>query len=242
MKQFLYIIAVCLSSFFGYAQCPSGQTLCGGVCVDLNSNSNHCGSCGNTCPPGKICIGGACSCPPGFVNCAGNCVNLNTDGNNCGACGQTCPPGKVCVGGICSTCPNGFVDCGGICVDINTNTTNCGSCGNTCPAGYICVGGICTYNTTTSISALNNNSNAVFVYPNPVSNVVNIQLTDISESVFSVKLHDNKGNLIDVTPLEKTIFVNGLLTIRLPVNLSKGIYFMCIESQQFNKVIKIVKE
>jgi hypothetical protein len=244
MNKLLCIITVYLISFYGYAQCPQGQTLCGGVCVDLNSNANHCGTCGNSCPADKVCIGGACSCPPGFVSCGNNCVDISTDVNNCGACGFNCPPGKICVGGVCSTCPSGLVDCSGACVDIQTSAANCGACGNTCPTGYACVGGICTLNASTGISVLNGDPTAIFVYPNPLTNtnMIKIRPSNTSVSTFTAKLYDAKGSLIPTNPEKKGSVGNGLLSIPIPPDLMKGIYFLCIESETFNKVIKIIKD
>ena len=41
------------------APCPGpGLTRrCGGVCVNIQENNNHCGSCNNRCPSGKSCDG-----------------------------------------------------------------------------------------------------------------------------------------------------------------------------------------
>ena len=41
--------------------CPSGQTSCNGTCVDTNSDSQNCGSCGNACTQGESCVNGSCS-------------------------------------------------------------------------------------------------------------------------------------------------------------------------------------
>ena len=40
--------------------CPPGQTLCSGVCKNLNTDPDNCGSCGNVCPQGDVCSGGVC--------------------------------------------------------------------------------------------------------------------------------------------------------------------------------------
>ena len=42
--------------------CGSGQTLCNGVCVLLQSDPNNCGACGTTCPTGETCSSSRCSC------------------------------------------------------------------------------------------------------------------------------------------------------------------------------------
>ncbi|HSG44972.1 MAG TPA: MopE-related protein, partial [Anaerolineales bacterium] len=42
-------------------ECSAGQSLCGGVCVDLQTDDNNCGACGNTCQPGvTACFNGVC--------------------------------------------------------------------------------------------------------------------------------------------------------------------------------------
>ncbi|HOW73403.1 MAG TPA: FG-GAP-like repeat-containing protein [Phycisphaerae bacterium] len=42
--------------------CPGGLT-CGGVCVDLMTDPDNCGSCGTVCDPGEACTGGQCLNP-----------------------------------------------------------------------------------------------------------------------------------------------------------------------------------
>jgi uncharacterized repeat protein (TIGR01451 family) len=42
------------------ASCPTGQTDCGGICVDLQTDSQNCGTCGNSCPSGYTCSSGGC--------------------------------------------------------------------------------------------------------------------------------------------------------------------------------------
>jgi hypothetical protein len=48
--------------------CPPGMVNCGGVCADLGSNPNNCGSCGTRCSCRRkrrpVCQGGACKCLP----------------------------------------------------------------------------------------------------------------------------------------------------------------------------------
>ena len=40
---------------------PAVLTLCGKDCVNLKTNSTHCGTCQTRCPPGSACVGGACT-------------------------------------------------------------------------------------------------------------------------------------------------------------------------------------
>ena len=41
--------------------CPPGLTDCGGTCVSLASDPDHCGSCGHECSPEEFCADGTCS-------------------------------------------------------------------------------------------------------------------------------------------------------------------------------------
>jgi len=42
------------------ATCSSGTTMCGGTCVNTNSDRYNCGSCGTVCPAGETCQVGKC--------------------------------------------------------------------------------------------------------------------------------------------------------------------------------------
>ncbi len=44
--------------------CSSGQTECGGTCVDTRSSASHCGACGRACAAGETCEAGTCAPPP----------------------------------------------------------------------------------------------------------------------------------------------------------------------------------
>ena len=44
----------------GNPSCSSGQTRCDGSCIDTQSNSQHCGTCGNVCNAGEPCSEGKC--------------------------------------------------------------------------------------------------------------------------------------------------------------------------------------
>lgn len=91
--------------------CAMGEATCDGGCVDLQTDDNNCGNCGNACsalsPAGQTCQSGACACPSGDTVCGGVCVNEQSDNNNCGGCGAVCAARGAatttgCSGGECS--------------------------------------------------------------------------------------------------------------------------------------------
>jgi hypothetical protein len=98
--------------------CDAGLTDCGGSCVDLTSDNNNCGACGNACGEGMYCNSfGECDpsggggtittpvCAEGLTYCGGACVDLGSDPNNCGGCGAGCEGGGgTCVGGTLVGC------------------------------------------------------------------------------------------------------------------------------------------
>jgi hypothetical protein len=72
----------------GFTQCTTGAGPCGGLnCVNLQTDSNNCGGCGNVCPAGQTCMGGTCDlhvtlCPG--APCGANQVKC--DGTTSGVC------------------------------------------------------------------------------------------------------------------------------------------------------------
>ncbi len=137
--------------------CPTGTTDCTGICVDLQTDVDNCGTCGNVCPEGQPgfvrgCAAGTCffmrerACAEGLSSCNGVCVDRQTDPANCGACGNVCAAGEICFGGLCARdhrCGAGLTNCNDICVDLLIDPANCGVCGNVCASGDICFGGQC---------------------------------------------------------------------------------------------------
>jgi hypothetical protein len=71
----------------GKCQCPTGLKACGGLCVDILSDLDHCGQCGNACGGDEICKYGSC------------CANSGPSGPDVVCCsGIICnPPGENCV-------------------------------------------------------------------------------------------------------------------------------------------------
>src|SRR5215207_2977236 len=84
--------------------CEAGLTDCGGICVDLQSDMNNCGACGEICESGLVpveCRSGVCeraNCPVGIEYCGAvdGCRDLSSDPGHCGACQNPC------VSGVCS--------------------------------------------------------------------------------------------------------------------------------------------
>jgi hypothetical protein len=119
--------------------------LCGGVCADLSSDAQHCGSCTSPCPGALVCQGGQCvaGCSGGLTICGGGCVDTNASTANCGGCGQACPAAEACISGKCA-CPNGATLCGSACADTQSDQAHCGGCDGKCGAAQTCVSGQCT--------------------------------------------------------------------------------------------------
>ncbi len=98
------------------SQCASGTTPCNNKCVNTNTDTSNCGSCGKTCTVSQFtgassvsCSSGTCkpmSCGPNYYLSGTSCVK--NDVNNCGAAGKKCNvnnfSGAVTVDCINSTC------------------------------------------------------------------------------------------------------------------------------------------
>lgn len=144
------------------SECPTGQSLCDSACYDLNTSSEACGTCGNTCSAGEICAEGSCqtTCPAGYVACDGACVNPQDNPDWCGAtdacdpadASLKCTDGEVCSDGSCElVCADGTIECDGRCVDPNVDRQFCGAQGNctggnigeTCLGNEVCDRGSC---------------------------------------------------------------------------------------------------
>ena len=125
------------------AACCNESSLCGGACINLDKDANHCGACGNRCSASQFCTGGACvGCSATRTQCKEQCADLNSDPFNCGACGNVCAGSESCTAGVCSTCEAKL--CSNICVETRTDRNNCGACGNVCATGQCCTEGACT--------------------------------------------------------------------------------------------------
>lgn len=78
---------------------------CSGICEITQVDPLHCGSCGNICPSGGMCMNGVCTTHDGIPCeiCDNACVDTLKDEANCGACGNACLEDGVCMSGVCST-------------------------------------------------------------------------------------------------------------------------------------------
>lgn len=128
----------------GACDCPEGLHECGGKCVDLLFDEEHCGGCGLSCDPAQSCIDGECVCGLGTIDCAGECVDVSTDPLRCGGCTNACSDGEYCRQGNCE-CRPGLTRCDAVCIDPLADASNCGACGNICDtsSGEVCFQGDC---------------------------------------------------------------------------------------------------
>ena len=105
--------------------CAEGQAVCGGACVELNTNSRHCGTCGKRCQLNAICVGGTCTC----VNGTCGSPNQSCCPPGSGTCSCTLPGNGFTRADTCdpvASCPADMTPCVG---------PECAAC---CPAGTTC--------------------------------------------------------------------------------------------------------
>lgn len=143
----------------GRCRCKKGWKHCPGTgddCTRVKADANHCGTCGNACPPETpCCINGSCqelcggSCcadcfmdfldgetpQPGTATCCDPGAGTFCKGNKHDpADDECCWPDQECVDGHC--CSDGFqgaVICGGTCC---AEASCCN--GKCCPEGQVC--------------------------------------------------------------------------------------------------------
>ena len=151
---------------FGCIQCT--ESICGFECVDMKTNSKHCGKCFNECVGGSTCVDGKCTdnvagiCKSGehqaIVDGKIECVPDSVD--HCGNHETSCRNRDGYLNGACEDgkcidfeCKDGF--------HVNTETRNCEldtpeCCGSNCvacddPLSPICSNGLCSDNCATGL-------------------------------------------------------------------------------------------
>ena len=127
-------------------ECEAPTTLCRGFCVELATDEEHCGACGNRCGAGFDCVDAACACMNDRQECEDPaapgeraCVDIYNDDAHCGECGNACPLNHRCEGGECvRRCQLPWTECDGHCVRLAEHALHCGVCGIPCPADHLC--------------------------------------------------------------------------------------------------------
>lgn len=136
---FLGNLALCVEATKDSQLChKSTPDECNGKCVNLQSDMQNCGDCGNVCNPDEVCSNGKCvsgnnnnraTCTDGKKN--GRETDIDCGGPTCPPCAdsKTCKKGTDCSSRVCSvghcrgpSCDDGVmnggetgVDCGGPC-------------------------------------------------------------------------------------------------------------------------------
>ncbi|NLE64754.1 MAG: hypothetical protein GX606_02420 [Elusimicrobia bacterium] len=117
--------------------CPEGLSDCDGICKDLQTDVENCGTCGNAGGP---------DC------CAGSSVDLQTDVAHCGTCGNACAASGECVSGACYTslgqsCTENDECISGVCGGAPPVCRETGSAalGEWCSTSADCQSGYCGY-------------------------------------------------------------------------------------------------
>ena len=135
-------------------QCTETEECCGDVCVDLNTDRNHCGKCGVVCGEGQTCKDKKCSGEGGAISCIPKtCDDLKYScgmiDDECGTlinCGS-CKKNQDCEQGVCvdksesctpKKCEELKIACGKA-EDGCGGTVECGTCGD----DLICQDGQC---------------------------------------------------------------------------------------------------
>ena len=137
-----------------YANCD-GNWL-NGCEINLLTDKNNCGKCGNQCAPNMHCENGKCVCDANYGDCNLDIPGCETyllkNNEHCGVCNNKCGGSgsteSRCVGSNCVCVDSNHENCdgnwsNGCETNILTNINNCGKCGNQCGPNMECENGEC---------------------------------------------------------------------------------------------------
>ena len=129
----------------GGVQCEPSETCCDDVCVNLQTDHDHCNSCTIACGPDQECCPDYPNHSPEDGIFPSVCRNIYEDSNNCDGCGNVCPEATpiCCNGDCCTTDSCCFVNDILTCIDVINNHDHCGRCDNKCENDETCCSTVC---------------------------------------------------------------------------------------------------
>ncbi|NDA98552.1 MAG: T9SS C-terminal target domain-containing protein, partial [Flavobacteriia bacterium] len=91
--------------------------------------------------------------------------------------------------------------------------------------------------TTSGASLLENDLSAITIYPNPSSDILNIDLSSANEEVKSISIVDITGKLIQTIDVHENTYISLNVS-----SLASGLYHVMISSASNSIVRQVVKE
>jgi hypothetical protein len=107
--------------------CEEPREICGDKCVDVLTDPENCGGCGNRVGAGVSCVGGRPGCAAkNEILCRGTCI-ANTDPTRCGSCDRVCTAGFRCkrddAGFFCAERTTVRASCAAVCKGLRCRKT-----------------------------------------------------------------------------------------------------------------------
>jgi hypothetical protein len=120
-------------------------------------------------------------------------------------------------------------------LEFNLSSSDVGSFGMNTP-GYFFIDDFTTADVPLSVQDINNDNSALVIYPNPASDIVNIDLSKLTNKNVQVNVSDISGKLI----YSENISSSDLISIDVN-EYSKGIYFINLTGENFSLNKKLIK-